>query len=698
MKEVVLKLLDSGKALNFNEIVNSTGIRDKVKLSEVLEELESDLIICKNRKNKYVLFENSKLLKGQVTIIDRDIFVMLDDYEHVNINERNLHGARNGDTVSLKVINNVGNQKYGEVVSIKRDDSKKIIGEVIHKNKKLYIKYNDFGTRYYEYKEPVKNLYDGALVLLNQIIKKNNNVELKIVEVIGHKDDPNIDLISILKKRSVRTEFPEEVERELKNIPDEVTNSDINSCLERGGEDLRDERTVTIDGDDTKDFDDAITIKKIDNLYDLKVSIANVSNYVKVNTGIFNEAMYRGTSTYLPGSNVPMLPRKLSNGICSLNPNEDRLALTFEALIDEEGKVVDFSIYDSIIKSKKKMTYNEVNEILENGVIPNGYEKYVEDIKLMNELHKILRAKKIAKGFIDFDIKENYIKLDENNKPTDIFVKERKTAEKIIEDFMVVTGELASKYLDNEKIQHVYRIHGEPYVEKFERVTKYLDLLKIYTDRLANPTAKNIQIVTDELKNRKEYLIIARELLKCMPKAIYSTKNIGHFALCSESDCQVTSPIRRAGDLLNHILIRENIYQLNKGKLNSNNLFFYSNQASITERNAAACEVEAKKLKMAEYMQNHIGETYEGIISYINNYGFCVELPNLVEGFVDKNRLKDDKYNYQEEKFALIGSKTGRRYFLGDKVEITVAGVDINERMIYFDVLDKKSVKVKKII
>ena len=688
MKEEILKILNNGSALTLNDIANKLKTNDTRKVSKVLDDLVDNLEVYITRKNKYTLFQNCKLRKGSLMIKnDSTGIVTLEDYEQVYITQRDLHGAKDGDIVAIEITNKKGSELYGRVVKIKKRDNKRIVGELVLKKDYAYIRPDTKENFSIFYDGPTVNLVDGMKVIVELTDKLNQNTyDSRIIEVIGHKDDPNIDMLSLLRLHNINIDFPNEVLKEIEEIPNEVTEEEIIECLNRGGEDLRDERTVTIDGDDTKDFDDAITIKKIGNLYDLKVSIANVSNYVKVDTNMFTDAIRRGTSVYIPGSSIPMLPRKLSNGICSLNPNVDRLALTFEMLIDLEGNVVDFSIYDSIINSKMRMTYSNVNKILEEGIVPEGYEEYLPDLKIMEELHKILRKKKIDRGYIDFEIDENNIHLDKDGKPVDITYEKRGTAEKIIEDFMVQTGESASHYLDSiETDTHIYRIHGEPNEEKVEKLRNYLTLLGCNTDRLNNLSPKNMQLLLEQLKSRKEYLIIARELLKCMQKAIYSTKNIGHFASASPSTCQVTSPIRRAGDLVNHILIRENIYHTGVGSINDKMLSYMANHASVTERNAASCEMKAKKMKAAEYMLEHVGEEFEGMITHVNANGMYVELPNLIEGFIDINSL-NGSFKYYEERFAIISKSLNKRYFLGDKIKVVVKGANKQEGIVIFDV------------
>lgn len=701
MEELVLNILRNNTSLTLNEVLVKSGINDIKVVKDTLNNLVDNLQVYITRKGKYTLFENSKLQKGLVTLLnDGSGYVILEDYDRVFVSQSDLHCAKDGDVVAIEIVSNKAENKVGRVVKIKRRPKPRYVGELVIRSSKSFIKVDDKDCDVHvDYYGDTKNLVDGSKVVVELNNKIGHNLyDCNIVEVLGHKDDPKAEVLAILRKYGIETEFPEEVIKELENIKEEVTEEDIIECLSHGGEDLRDERTVTIDGNDTKDFDDAITIKKIGDHYDLKVSIANVSVYVPADSATFNNATKRGTSEYFPGGNEPMLERKLSNGICSLNPNVDRLALTFEMLFDKDGNRVDYAIYDSIIKSKKRMTYDDVNKVLEEEIILEGYEEYVKDLKLMEELYLLLRKKKIERGFIDFEIDECKVLVDDHGKVIGVKVDKRGLAERIIEDFMGETGICGSDFLDEvEKNAHIYRVHDLPREDKILRLKRYLELLKCQTDRLNDLSAKNMQMLLNQVKGRKEYLIIARELLKCMQKAYYSIKNIGHFALGLTSTCQVTSPIRRSGDLINHVLIRENLYNISKGSLNKKKLAYLATIASSTERRAMQCESEIKAMKIAEYMYDYIGEEFEGMITHINKNGFYVELPNLIEGFVEISSLDDDIYRYDDDKFALIGRNKGKRYFLGDKIKVVVKGVSKADRIVYFEVSKKRGEKVKKL-
>ena len=457
----------------------------------------------------------------------------------------------------------------------------------------------------------------------------------------------------------------------------------------------------TIDGDDTKDIDDALSIKVLNNgNYEVGVHIANVSHYVKPNTKLFANATERGTSVYIPGASIPMLPRELSNGICSLNPNVERLALSFIMELDKSGKVVNFKTHESIIKSNIQMTYKKVNQILENKEIPEGYEDYVTTLKLLNRVALKIRSNRIKKGAIDFDMNENKIILDENGKAVDVVLRTRGAGEKLIEDYMVLTGEQCSIYLDKQnEPTHVYRNHETPNFTKIGKFISYLNQLgyKKLTACVKELKPIEIQTLLDNLKDAPEYEILKRELLKCMTKAIYEANNKGHFALGLDTYCQTTSPIRRAGDLVNHVLIKENIYGNQKVTMEKS-VSELATTASSKERAAAECEKACVKLKTAEYMMDHIGEEFEGTITSMARWGMYVELPNLIEGLINIKSMKDDNYTLDVEKQMMVGRTTKRAYKLGDKVTIRVAAASKELSTVVLEIVNEleKSKKIGK--
>lgn len=695
MNQKVLEILATGKSFSIKDIKIILGISNENELIKVLTDLENRLEIYKSNKNKYILFQNSNLKKGILHIVKNGTgFVDIGLDKDIYINSNNTKDAIDGDVVAVEIINAAKNE--GKISKIASRENRIFIGEIVIKKNKVYVKLDGDNSINVVLTNNNLNLVDGTKIALTLKNKVNDTYIADVKEILGHKNDPGIDLLTIVKKHNIEVDFPNEVLEEIKNIPNSLSEEEINKELRNGFRDLRNEKVFTIDGDDTKDIDDAVSIKILDNgNYQLSIHIADVSYYVKPETNMFINAINRGTSIYMPGSCIPMLSRELSNGICSLNPNVDRFALTFQMEISKSGELKEFDVFESIINSKKQMTYSKVNQILEENIIPEGYENFKDDLFIMNKLANILRKNRIKRGFIDFNISENKIEVDNIGQVSDIKLRKRGASEKLIEDFMVETGENASKYLDLYNIPHVYRIHGEPKQDKIIGIKKFLSSLGYKSDRIDefNPCA--IQKFLEEISNQKDYLIISRELLKCMQKAYYSSNNIGHFALASESICQVTSPIRRAGDLVNHVLIKENIYQKKNNSIIHSNLQKMCGIASSTERIAASIEQDANNMKMAEYMENHIGEEFEGTITEINKLGIYVELPNLVKGFINKETLIDDNYTFDREKHCFIGKTSHHKYSLGDRVNIKVCNADKSKREIDFLLVNDKEKKKK---
>lgn len=707
MKQLILDLLNDSRAYTVKEITDALDIPNENETRQILSEMCDSLDLFKTKKNKYILFSNCPLKKGTISIAKAGYgFVNFGESKDAFIPARNLNGAMDGDTVAIEIVNRVKDKVEAKVVKVVAHDLMPLVGEIVIKRKKTYILLdNNKNNLKVVLDGQINGMVDGTKVVVSLKDKIDKDTyTAEVVEVLGHKDDPGVDLKSIVRQYNIPDVFPAEVEETLKNIPDEVTEDVVKEMLAKGAKDLRNENIFTIDGDDTKDIDDAASIKILPNgNYELSIHIANVSHYVPIGSPIWENAMSRGTSVYIPGASIPMLPRKLSNGICSLNPEVDRLALTFQMEIDHKGHVVNFDTFESIINSRKQMTYKNVNKILEQDIVPEGYEPFVEDLKMMQGLAHILRVKKVKRGFIDFEIDENKIEVDKSGKPVNVTLRPRGEAEKLIEDFMVQTGESASCYLDikdeqkEEPTSHVYRVHGDPKEEKIINLKAFLSALNYKTKHLDELSPLHMQMLLEEMKDKKEYLIIARELLRCMQKAIYSTKNIGHFALASLSDCQVTSPIRRAGDLVNHVLIKENIYE-KKSNINwKKQMPLLAANASATERNADSCEKAADKMKMAEYMQDHIGEEFEGMITSLTKFGFFVELPNLIDGFVNIQTLTDDKYIYDQDKFCFVGRDNHKKYRLGDRVTVRVIDANKAASTIDFEIKSKEDIKVKKL-
>ncbi len=524
-----------------------------------------------------------------------------------------------------------------------------------------------------------------VVVKIENKIEKSNYYQGKVIRILGHKDDPGVDILSIAARYNINDVFSDEVLAELDNIPDEVAKKDL-----KGRRDLTGEVIFTIDGDDTKDIDDAVSIKKLENgNYLLGVHIADVSHYVKEGTALGDEAYLRGTSSYLANTVIPMLPHKLSNGICSLNPNVIRLAISCIMEFDSNGKIVDSDIFESYIKSRKQMTYKCVNKILVDNVVPEGYEEFEEDLRLMNELSHIIRKRKIEKGYLDFDVPEAKIITDENGKAIDIQKRIQSEGENLIEDFMISANETVASTISYMDLPFIYRVHGTPDQDKIKNFLHFVSVLGYKVNaNVKSITPKTIQNILSQLKDKKEYNILSAMLLRSMQKAVYDNVNIGHFGLASKFYTHFTSPIRRYPDLTVHRLLRTYLFNhsIDNQTVNyfSTELPVIAKHSSEKEQAATQCERDVDDMKMAEYMEGHIGESFKGVISTVTNYGIYVELDNLVEGMIKIDALDDDYYFYDESSFSLIGRRSKKKYMLGDKINITVDSVIKDKGLINF--------------
>ena len=463
--------------------------------------------------------------------------------------------------------------------------------------------------------------------------------------------------------------------------------------------DLTDVTIFTIDGDDTKDIDDAVSIKKEDGYYILGVHIADVTNYVKEGSPLFESAYEKGTSSYLADTVLPMLPHELSNGICSLNEGVDRLTIRCVMKIDTRGKIVDHDIFPSVINSKKKMTYKNVNKIIMEDIIPEGYENFADDLKLMHELAQILRKEKINRGYIDFDLDEAKIIQDENGKAIDVVKRQQLDGEKLIEDFMIAANETVATHIYNMDLPFVYRIHGKPNPEKIEDFVNFVKLLGYKLDvSTEDITPKKMQDILDSLHEKKEFEILSDMLLRSMKKAVYSSNNIGHFGLASKIYTHFTSPIRRFPDLMVHTLLHKYLFE---NMVNMPTIRYYENylpdaceHASKKEVDAQSAEREVLDMKMAEYMESHIGQEYTGIISGVTNFGLFVKLPNLIEGLVHISTLKGF-CTYVPNLLSLV-SDGKIRYSLGQQVKVRVTGASKENSTIDFEIIGDTNDRDKK--
>ena len=699
MKEKILSILkESDKALSINELdsaLNLNTIEETKAFSDALRELEDSYEIYRSNKNRYMLLENSNLRKGILRMNKKGFgFVEVSgEEEDIFIAPDNINKALNNDTVIVEILNkNSGEKREGRIVKTLERDLSTIVGEIYFKKDKGYIIPDDkkLDIQLEIDRDKSHGTVDGHKVvvkILRNITK--NRYKGEVVRIIGHKNDPGVDILSIVCKYEINDTFPEEVIEELDSIPEEVREQD-----KKGRKDLTDVTIFTIDGDDTKDIDDAISVEKLKNgNYKLGVHIADVSYYVKEGSPLDKEAMDRGTSVYLVDRVIPMLPHKLSNGICSLNPGVERLAISCVMEIDNNGKTVDYEIFPSIIKSRLQMTYKKVNQVIEKNEIPEGYEPFVNDLKLMDELSQIIRKAKINRGYIDFDVDEAKIIVDENCHPTDIVLRNRGRGENLIEDFMIQANECVATHIFYMDLPFIYRVHEYPKEEKIRDFISFVQSLG-YTVKFNTKdiSPKAIQNLINQLKDKKEFKVLSSLLLRNMQKAIYLPQNLGHYGLASKCYTHFTSPIRRYPDTTVHRLLRTYLFNDDMSNQTINKwqekLVYIAENSSFKERESVECEREVEDMKMAEYMEDHIGEEYKGIISGVTNFGMFIQLDNLVEGLIHVNDMKD-YFSFDEVTQSLIGERTKEKFTLGDEVLIKVKAASKKAKTIDFELVKR---------
>lgn len=690
MEEQIIEILkDETKGKTIDEInkgLHYKSIKGINDLQTVLDQMTTEGILHKSKKREYILMSNTKTLKCGYIRINRsgNGFVDVENGPDIFVRSENLNGAINNDFVEVDYSTR-NNEAY--VIKILKRDLSNLVGEMVSIKNKLVFKPDDDKLNIIVKltKDSLNQVVEGHKVLV-QIIKEIGKRQYlgKIAKIIGHKNDPGVDIIAIALRHGIEVEFSEEVIKELEDIPNVVLENE-----KVGRKDLTNEMIFTIDGDDTKDIDDAISIKKNNDNYILGVHIADVSHYVKMGSSLYDSAFNRGTSSYLADTVIPMIPHQLSNGICSLNPEVERLTISCVMTINKNGKVIDYDIFPSVIKSRKQMTYKNVNKILEEDIVPEGYEAYVSDLKLMAELAKILRAEKVSRGYIDFGLDEAKIIQDENGKAIDVVKRERGVGENLIEDFMIAANETIATHISNMDLPFIYRVHDAPNSEKIEDFKNLIKQMgyQIHTD-LNKITPLTMQRVLNELRDKKEFNILSDMLLRSMKKAIYSTNNIGHFGLALTNYTHFTSPIRRFPDLTVHRLLRTYLFEnrIDMETINYNEKYLVDVATNSSETEVAAQEAERDVLdmKMAEYMESHIGEEYDGIISSVTNFGMFVELDNLIEGLVHISTL-DGYFEYIPEILSLVSDN--KRYRIGDTVRVVVVSASKESSTIDFELV-----------
>lgn len=696
------------KPLTYDELVSHFAIEDSAAFKafeDLLSELEQDGRIVLTRNSRYGVPERMDLLRGRLQAHAKGFaFLIPDDREHpdVYIHANDLKGAMNGDIVLIRITSKSpsGGRMEGEVVRIvKRGvlqtvgvfQSLETYGFVLPDDKRInrdiFIPKQSFG-----------GAVDGEKVVVRIVNYPEGRAaaEGEIIEILGHKDDPGVDILSVIRKHQLPEAFPAEVMREAEQAPDSITEEEI---VQQGRRDLRGLNIVTIDGADAKDLDDAVNVQRLENgNYKLGVHIADVGYYVCEGSELDKEAYDRGCSVYLVDRVIPMLPHRLSNGICSLNPKVDRLTMSCEMEFNEHMKVVKHDVFTSVIRTKERMTYSDVRKIVEDED-PELLERYsplIEDFRLMKELAMKLRGARMRRGAVDFDFEESKIIVDETGKAIDIVKRERSVAEQIIEEFMLAANETVAEHFHWLKVPFLYRIHEDPDQEKLQNFMAFAANFGYHVKGRGNSIhPRALQDLLEQIEGTKEQTVISTMMLRSMKQAKYDAESTGHFGLAAEYYSHFTSPIRRYPDLVIHRVMREVIE--NGGALTEKRHEYLATrmpdiaqQSSERERVAVEAERDTEQLKKAEYMQDKVGEEFDAMVSSVTSFGMFIELENTVEGLIRLSALTDDYYHFDEGHMALIGERTSKVFRIGDEVKIRVAKVNMDDHTIDFELVDMK--------
>jgi ribonuclease R len=698
MKEEAYKPLTVSELEEAMEIENSSQFKDFVKTLVYMEEKG---LVVRTRSNRYGLPEKMSLVRGRVSAHAKGYaFVVPEEpgYDDIFIPPGETNNALNGDIVLAKVTKeSSGARREGTIVRILERGVKQVVGTYTESANFGFVIPDDkkFNGDIFIPKHASKGAVEGHKVVVNITVYPEGRMsaEGEVVQILGHRNDPGVDILSIIYKHGLPIEFPEDVMEQAQKVPDKISEEDI-----KGRRDLRNEIYVTIDGADAKDLDDAVSVTRLDNgNFKLGVSIADVSYYVTENSPIDKEAYERGTSVYLVDRVIPMIPHRLSNGICSLNPKVDRLTLTCEMEINERGVVVSHEIFESVIKTTERMTYSDVNKILvdQDEELREKYHDLVPMFEDMEELAAILRKKRMKRGAIDFDFKEAKVIVDDDGHPTDVVIRERSVAERLIEEFMLAANETVAEHFHWLELPFIYRIHEDPKEDKLQRFFEFITNFGLIVRGKANTVhPRALQEIIEEVQGKPEEMVVNTVMLRSMQQAKYYPENLGHFGLATDYYTHFTSPIRRYPDLIVHRLIRTYII---KGEMDPQTQAKWSallpeiaQHTSKMERRAVDAERETDELKKTEYMEDKIGEEFDGIISSVTNFGIFVELPNTIEGLVHVSYLTDDYYHYDERQYAMIGERTGNVFRIGDEITVRVISVDKEERSIDFEIVGMK--------
>lgn len=700
-KQIILDFMKSESyvPMKAKEIAYILGVKKEEynKFIAILNELEEEYKIIKNRKGRYRLSEE-KVLEGVYRKNSRGFgFVKIENEEEIYISKENSMNALNGDIVFMKILEEkeAGKSAEGKIIKIKKHEKNTIVGTFQNNKNFGFVVPDDrsFGTDIFISKNNFGKAREGhkVLVEITKYPENGKNAEGKVIEVIGNVNEAGVDMLSLIKEYNLPAKFPEEVVEEAKSKGDKIKEKDIKNRV-----DLRGKKIFTIDGEDAKDLDDAVRVERLENgNYMLDVHIADVSYYVKQDSLLDREAYLRGTSIYMLGRVIPMLPRELSNGICSLNEGEDRFTLSCSMQINPKGEVVDSSVYKAVIKVTKRMTYTSVQKILDRSdeKVLKEYEEYIDEFDKMSELAKILKKKRIEQGYLNLDIPESKIELDTDGWAINVKKYETSFSNEIIEQFMLAANETIAEKFYWLEAPFIYRVHEEPDIDKIKEANKFLYNLnlKIKANK-ENIHPKAFSMVLEEVKGKQEEKVVSNLLLRTLKLAKYEDENRGHFGIASKYYCHFTSPIRRYPDLFIHRIISEYLdknYDVSDEFIIENKKRAKDGAQNSSEREKVATQVEreAEKIKKAEYMEKHIGEEYEGIVSSITSFGMFVELENTVEGLVRFVDLGDEYFIYDENRKILVGENTKMTYKIGDKVKIRVKNSSKVLRQIDFEVV-----------
>lgn len=707
-KKLILELMGSEFYVPMKEkelaIMMQVRPEDRNILTEILGELIAEGKIEVSKRGKYSLYDEKRALREN-TVMGTYLstmkgfgFIEVDGREDdLFVSEADSLNAYNGDIVKALILpRKTKNGKHTEakIIEVIERANDCIVGTYQKSNKSFGFVIPDntrFNSDIYVRVEDSMGAMDGhkVVVKLTGYGDARKSPEGVVTEIIGHINDPGVDIMSIVKGYGLNVEFPEKVMNRVKNVADFVSEADM-----AGREDLREVLMVTIDGEDAKDLDDAVSLTMNGEDYELGVHIADVSNYVQENSALDREAKERGTSVYLVDRVIPMLPHRLSNGICSLNAGEDRLALSVIMTFDRNAKLKDYRIVESVINVNHRMNYTSVNRIIaledetERALFPVDT---VDMLDKMYELSRLLRDRRHKRGAIDFDFPESKVVLDTEGHPVDIVLRERNAATKLIEDFMLAANETVAAHYFWQEIPFVYRTHETPDSEKIERLAAFINNFGFHIHSTGDTIhPKEIQKLMDEIEGSDQQYMIARVTLRSMKQAKYGTECLGHFGLAAKYYCHFTSPIRRYPDLQIHRIIKDCI----RNRMNDSRLAHYeeilpgvSELSSKRERRAEEAERETLKLKKVQYMENHMGEEFDGVISSITEWGMYVELQNTVEGMVRLDSLRDDHYEYDDMTYSLRGIRHGRIFRLGESVRIRVTDIDLYMRTLDFEIV-----------